>query len=116
MASTGTDERFERPSAAQRRTMHAVIAGLAALAFVAPAGAADVPMDYSPASDFVRETGNIRHVVVTFGKSRTVQIGRPFSKVIVGSADIADVLPASDRMLYIQGKKVGTTNVSLFDE
>ena len=27
-----------------------------------------------------------------------------------------DALPMSDRVLYIQGKKVGTTNVSVFDQ
>lgn len=31
-----------------------------------------------------------------------------------GSPEIADVLPMSDRVLYVQGKKVGTTNVSVF--
>jgi pilus assembly protein CpaC len=27
-----------------------------------------------------------------------------------------DALPMSDRVLYIQGKKIGTTNVSVFDQ
>ena len=35
---------------------------------------------------------------------------------MVGSPDIVDALPMSDRALYIQGKKVGTTNVSVFDQ
>jgi pilus assembly protein CpaC len=34
---------------------------------------------------------------------------------VVGSPNIADALPMSDRSLYIQGKKIGTTNVSVFD-
>ena len=34
---------------------------------------------------------------------------------MVGSVDYADVVPLSDRAIYIQGKKPGTTNVSLFD-
>jgi pilus assembly protein CpaC len=35
---------------------------------------------------------------------------------MIGSAEIADVLPISDRSLYIQGKKIGTTNISVFDK
>jgi len=27
-----------------------------------------------------------------------------------------DALPMSDRVLYIQGKKIGTTNISVFDQ
>src|SRR5262249_8638877 len=30
--------------------------------------------------------------------------------------DIADVMPMSDHSLYIQGKKVGTTNLTVFDQ
>ena len=32
------------------------------------------------------------------------------------SANIADAMPLTDRTLYIQGKGVGTTNVSIYDE
>jgi pilus assembly protein CpaC len=53
---------------------------------------------------------------LTVGKSRTLRIERPFTKAIVASPDIADVLPISNQVIYIQAKKVGTTNVSLFDD
>jgi hypothetical protein len=33
-----------------------------------------------------------------------------------GARHIMDALPMSDRVLYIQGKKVGTTNVSVFNQ
>jgi pilus assembly protein CpaC len=57
-----------------------------------------------------------RHITVTRLKSRTLRLEKPFSSAVVGSPDIADVLPMSDRIIYIQGKKVGTTNVSVFDQ
>jgi pilus assembly protein CpaC len=57
-----------------------------------------------------------KHIVVTLNKSRTVPIDRVFASAVVGSTDIADVLPMSDRSIYIQGKKIGTTNVSVFDQ
>jgi pilus assembly protein CpaC len=58
----------------------------------------------------------VRHLVVTVNKSRTIVLDRTFATAVIGSPDIADVLPMSDRSLYIQGKKVGTTNLSIFDD
>jgi pilus assembly protein CpaC len=57
----------------------------------------------------------VRHVTITINKSRTFQLEQPFTTAVVGAPDIADALPMNDRTLYIQGKKVGTTNVSIFD-
>jgi pilus assembly protein CpaC len=42
--------------------------------------------------------------------------GESRASAVVGAPDIMDALPMSDRVLYIQGKKVGTTNVSVFDQ
>ncbi len=93
--------------------------GVAALGFAAlvigahprPAAAADV-LEAAPVEV---ETGPVRHVVVTLNKSRTFKIDRPFVSAIVGQPDIADVLPLTDSSIYVQGKKVGTTNISIFD-
>ncbi|HTE76014.1 MAG TPA: type II and III secretion system protein family protein [Xanthobacteraceae bacterium] len=57
----------------------------------------------------------LHHVVVTVYKSRTVSVEKAFTKAIVGSTEIVDVLPISDHTLYLQGKKLGTTNVTVFD-
>ncbi len=57
---------------------------------------------------------DVRHLKVTRFKSRTFRLQGPFSTVVVGSPEIADVLPLTDRILYVQGKKVGTTSVSVF--
>jgi pilus assembly protein CpaC len=56
----------------------------------------------------------IRKLQVVRHKSKTFTFRTPFASAVVGSPDIADVLPMSDRVLYLQGKKSGTTNVSLF--
>jgi pilus assembly protein CpaC len=55
-----------------------------------------------------------RHIVLTLNKSLVFKIGQDFSTVIVGQPDFADVLPMTNNSIYIQGKKVGTTNVSVF--
>jgi pilus assembly protein CpaC len=75
----------------------------------APTYAAD------PAHIFATEGESVQHVTIVVNKSRTLRMDRPFSNATVGSGEIADTLPLSDRSLYIQGKKTGTTNISIFD-
>ena len=54
-------------------------------------------------------------VRVSVNKSQALRLEYPFTDVLVGSAEIADVIPLSDQSLYILGKKTGTTNVSVLD-
>jgi pilus assembly protein CpaC len=68
------------------------------------------------AQSWMSEEGGVRHIVVTLNKSRTLRFDKPFASAVVGAPDIVDALPMSDRVLYIQGKKVGTTNISVFDQ
>jgi pilus assembly protein CpaC len=70
----------------------------------------------SPTASVQVEEAVTRHITVTHHKSRTVRLDRPFASTVVGTPDIADVLPMSDQVIYIQGKKIGTTNVSVFDQ
>ena len=74
------------------------------------------PLPHAQAQSRDEEDSAVRHIVVTLNKSRTLRIEKPFASAVVGSPDIVDALPMSDRTLYIQGKKVGTTNVSVFDQ
>ena len=57
-----------------------------------------------------------RQIRVIRDKSRTLRLPYSFSTAIMGNLDIADVLPESDTQIYIQGKKVGTTNITLYDQ
>ena len=59
---------------------------------------------------------SVEHLVVPLHMSITLPVPRAFSSAVVGSPDIADALPMTDRTLYIQGKSIGTTNVSIYDE
>ena len=54
--------------------------------------------------------------MVTLYKSRTLVLPQPFASVVVGSPEFVDALPMSDNRLYIQGKRIGTTNVSVFNQ
>src|ERR1700752_2592203 len=52
---------------------------------------------------------------VPLNKSQVVSADRPIAKALVGSAEIADVLPITDRSVYVLGKKMGTTSLTLYD-
>jgi pilus assembly protein CpaC len=58
----------------------------------------------------------VRHLAVIVNKAQTVTFPAPFKTASIASTDIADITPLTDRSIYIQGKKVGTTNVSIFDQ
>src|ERR1019366_1278134 len=74
------------------------------------------PARAQQASVLQNEPATARHITLTRYKSRTLRLERPFTQAVIGNPDIADVKPMSDRVIYIQGKKVGTTNVSVFDQ
>jgi pilus assembly protein CpaC len=91
------------------------LAALLTLIAVARPDAAEISVDNSPGGAAAGAPVALHHVTVTIYKSRTVPFEKPFTKAIVGSNEIVDVLPISDRTLYLQGKKLGTTNVTVFD-
>lgn len=64
-----------------------------------------------------RTGGNavLSRMKLTVNKSQTVKVSSAFAEILVGSSEIADVVPISDRTIYLLGKKAGTTNVSLID-
>ena len=90
------------------------IAAVASVTASATVSLAQAP-ESQTASRVQREIAEHHNIAVTQHKSITFRLDRPFSSTVVGSTDIADVLPMSDQVVYIQGKKIGTTNVSVFD-
>ncbi|MFN5085101.1 MAG: type II and III secretion system protein family protein [Novosphingobium sp.] len=52
---------------------------------------------------------------VPLNKSQVVSADRPIAKAMIGNAAIADVLPVTDRSVYVLGKAVGTTSLTLYD-
>jgi pilus assembly protein CpaC len=52
---------------------------------------------------------------VSLGESETIRVSISFSEIVVGDPETADVAPLTDRTLYVLGRKLGTTNVTLFD-
>lgn len=57
---------------------------------------------------------------IPLNKSQVVTADRPIAKAMVGGSDdpkdrIADVVPITDRSIYVLGKKMGTTSLTLYD-
>jgi pilus assembly protein CpaC len=52
---------------------------------------------------------------VPLNKSQVIRSDRLFAKALIGNSEIADILPMSDRSLYVLGKKLGTTSLTLYD-
>jgi pilus assembly protein CpaC len=99
-----------RATALVRRLCVAGAIGLVALPLLLPvdtAGQAPVTVR--------RVTGTYAgQVVVPLNKSQLLESDAPFGRVAVGSSDIADVMPLSDRLIYVLGRSLGSTNLSIY--
>ena len=79
----------------------------AAFAVAVPANAQITVSD----SDGVRAG----ELAVPVNKSQVLRSDRPFAKALIGNPEIADVLPLSNQSIYVLGKKMGTTSLTLYD-
>ena len=85
-----------------------VATALAAICTAAPAGA-------QASAISVAEGVHAGEVAVPVNKSQVIRSDRPYAKALIGNPDIADVLPLTDQSLYVLGKKMGTTSLTLYD-
>ncbi|MFZ5618241.1 MAG: type II and III secretion system protein family protein [Pseudomonadota bacterium] len=53
-------------------------------------------------------------VSVAVGKSAVLRFDRPIADVLVGDPETADIIPLTDRSIYVIGKAVGGTSLTLF--
>ena len=52
---------------------------------------------------------------VPLDRSQVLRSDRPYTKALIGNPEVADVLPLTNRSLYVLGKKLGTTSLTLYD-
>jgi len=93
---------------------HRLAAAVLALCFsaspmVLPAGTASAE---SPLRH-VETNGGLVNLRVTVNKAETLSAVDDFSEVLVGNPEIADVVALTSRSLYVLGKKIGMTGISL---
>ncbi len=49
-------------------------------------------------------------------KSRVISVDRPIVRAMVGNAEIADILPLTNQSVYVLGKSMGTTSLTLYGQ
>lgn len=84
-----------------------------ALACVAAALPLAAPAQTGPATQ-----GQVLHagtLTVPVNKSQVVNADRAIAKAMIGNDQIADILPLTDRSIYVLGKRIGTTSLTLYD-
>lgn len=54
--------------------------------------------------------------VVPINKSQVLRLNIPYEDIAIGNPKIADVLPLTDRQIYVLGKSVGSTNLLVYGE
>ena len=54
-------------------------------------------------------------VEVPVNKSQVITADRPIARAMIGNDEIADIFPISDRAVYVLGKQLGTTSLTLYD-
>jgi len=81
------------------------------------AGVSLLPMQAQAqvASLNVNNANHAGQLDVPLNKSQVLTVDRPFSKALVGNQEIADILPMTNRSVYVLGKKMGTTSLTLYD-
>ncbi|HVF36410.1 MAG TPA: type II and III secretion system protein family protein [Sphingomicrobium sp.] len=89
----------------------------AALGAAIAIAAASLSAAPAAAQVMVSEADDVRagELQVPVNKSQVLRVDRPYAKALVGNPEIADVLPLSDRSVYVLGKKTGTTSLTLYD-
>ncbi len=60
------------------------------------------------------ETRHAGEFVVPINKSQVLQLDVPFADLLVGNSEIADVLALTDRTVYILGKALGSTSLTIY--
>ena len=90
-------------------------AALAAFALTTALSAAALP---TPALAQTQYSGASMHagtVEIPVNKSQVVTADVPIDRAMIGNDEVADILPVSDRSVYVLGKQIGTTSLTLYD-
>jgi pilus assembly protein CpaC len=53
---------------------------------------------------------------VPLNKSEMLTVDRAFGRVMVGNDEIADIMPITTRSIYVLGRKLGTTSLTIYDQ
>ncbi|MEM7225546.1 MAG: type II and III secretion system protein family protein [Pseudomonadota bacterium] len=90
------------------RQAFAALACCAALIFAGQASAQNTIVTQ------VDSTKHAGEFVVPLNKSQILRVDVPFADLLVGNPEVADVLALTDRSVYVLGKALGSTNLTIY--
>jgi pilus assembly protein CpaC len=97
--------------------LRGAIGGAVALA-LAVAGTFGLGVDPAAAQpQVIVVSGQDRHAgefIIPINKSQVLRLDVPLKDLLVGNAEIADVLALTDRSVYVLGKSIGSTSLTLY--
>lgn len=65
---------------------------------------------------FISLAGSVQQVTIPPNETLTIRTGKPFGDLVIGSAELIDVVPLSDKSLFVRAKKNGATNISVYGD
>jgi len=68
----------------------------------------------APAQVHAQASGGRYEIVVPAGKSEVVEVPEAYSDLMLANPAVADVLPLTSRSVYVVGKKMGSTVLSVY--
>jgi pilus assembly protein CpaC len=93
----------------------AAIAALATVGGTAAAQDAALKIDQEEVISLSSNGGPaMSDVTVAVGKAAVLRFDKPIVDVLVGDPETADIIPLTDRSIYVIGKAVGGTSITLF--
>lgn len=98
----------------QQRWIGNLVGALAALTVVLSMA---LPQPAAGQPNVTTEVGESRHAgefIVPVNKSQVLRLDVPFADLLVGNAEVADVLALTDRSIYVLGKKPGSTSLTVY--
>jgi pilus assembly protein CpaC len=60
------------------------------------------------------ETIHAGEFVVPINKSQVLKVDQPFTELLIGNPEIADVVALTNQSIYVLGKNLGTTNLTIY--
>jgi pilus assembly protein CpaC len=100
-----------------RLTTNLLATLLGALFAVAIASLTVVPTPAWGQASVTADVGENRHAgefIVPVNKSQVLRLDVPFADLLVGNAEVADVLALTDRSIYVLGKLPGSTSLTVY--
>jgi pilus assembly protein CpaC len=82
-----------------------------ALALGVTAAHAQTPVEIDPLGSELIHAGEF---VVPINKSQVLKVDQPFTELLIGNPEIADVVALTNQSVYVLGKQLGTTNLTIY--